>query len=244
MGPDAPPCAHQIRSMGEGANRKPTPNTNRPPPTKALAVCLNMPANIQDQPPRRIQDQLPGRKIHLRAAHRAKKGGARARRLSQSAKNTDVTNQEDYGVYGRRNRGESRRSESSNHRRDGRHGADLVRKGAGAGPRSVGLSAQPLCRCTSRLPSSRAGREHAGSGRGGGCSVGTGRRAIGLGTRSTTPTTPFSASTANRLGPGASAMTRRRRGGEARPRSPATLASNLFNGGKIDRRSTDGKQTP
>jgi uncharacterized protein YbjT (DUF2867 family) len=65
------------------------------------------------------------------------------------------------------------------------------------------------------------------------------------GTRSTKPTTPFSASTANRLGPGASAMTRRRRrGGEARPRSPATSASNLFNGGKIDRRSTDGKQTP
>jgi hypothetical protein len=34
--------------MGEGANRKDAPNTSRPPPTKALAVCLNTLPNIQN----------------------------------------------------------------------------------------------------------------------------------------------------------------------------------------------------
>ena len=80
-----PSSGHQIRSMGEGANRKAAPKTNRPPPTKALAVCLNTLTNIHNQP--------PGRNIRLRVAHRAAKGGARARRLSQSAKNMEVTDQ-------------------------------------------------------------------------------------------------------------------------------------------------------
>ena len=41
MGPEAASSGHQIRSMGEGANRKDAPKKNRPPPTKALAICLN-----------------------------------------------------------------------------------------------------------------------------------------------------------------------------------------------------------
>src|SRR5918995_5366992 len=78
MGPEAASSGHQIRSMGEGANRKEAPKKNRPPPTRALAICLNTLTNIHNQP--------PARNIRLRVAHRAAKGGARARRLSQSAK--------------------------------------------------------------------------------------------------------------------------------------------------------------
>src|SRR5215212_3623581 len=98
-------------------------------------------------------------------AHPAAKGGVRARRLSQSAKNMEaIGNQK---TTARKER-ERRRSEGPNHRRDRRHGADLAGKGAGARSRSDGLSSQPLCCCTSRLPSSCAARERAGSGRGGG----------------------------------------------------------------------------
>ena len=91
MGPEAASSDHQIRSMGEGVNRKDAPNTNRPPPTKALAICLNTLPNIHNQP--------PGRNIRLPMAHRAAKGGARARRLSQSAKNMEVTDKENHGAY-------------------------------------------------------------------------------------------------------------------------------------------------
>src|SRR5215213_8171917 len=75
-----------LQYVGEGANRKAVPKKNRPPPTKALAICLNTPPNIQNQP--------PARNIRLRVAHRAAKGGARARRLSQAAKNMEVIDKE------------------------------------------------------------------------------------------------------------------------------------------------------
>jgi hypothetical protein len=90
MGPEAASSGHQIRSMGEGANRKAAPNTNRPPPTKALAICLNTLTNIHNQP--------PGQNIRLRVAHRAAKGGARAPSLSQSAKNMEVIDKENQGA--------------------------------------------------------------------------------------------------------------------------------------------------
>ena len=63
----------------------------------------------------------------------------------------------------------------------GSTGRILLRKGDGARSPSDGLSSQPLCRCTSRLPSSRAGRQRAGSRGGGGCRGGTGRCALGAG---------------------------------------------------------------
>ena len=189
MGPEAASSGHQIRSMGEGANRKDAPNTNRPPPTKALAICLTTLPNIHNQP--------PGRNIRLRVAHRAAKGGARARKLSQSAKHMEVIDKE--------NQREPRRVKTEKGGEvkvliigaTGRTGRILLEGAVEQGHQVTALA---------RNPSAVAPREYRPRVLGGNVldpeaveAAVAGQDAVlsALGTRSTKPTTLFSASTAN-----------------------------------------------
>ena len=198
-GVTSPQPASKARSDGSGCSavRPPDPQHRGrsqqeshakyrpPPPTRALAVPLEH-AHKYTVP-------TTWTKYSPSSGHRAEK--CEARRLSQCVKNTDVTDQGDHGSNSGRNRG--RRSERSNHRRDGEHGRILLVQALEQGHEVTALARNPAA-VAPRDYRPRVLEGNALDPEAVEAAV-EGQDAVlsALGTRSRKPTTLFSASTAN-----------------------------------------------